>query len=156
MLSLRTLTGTTTCSGGILGVYGTTSLQTLYTNATPGFVDGATVYLNANRTIVAPNGLVFRSPNNNTNSSCQTVVGFSSLNPAFPNVDISAYTGDFTGIGNDVGDANLSFYCHRVAVAGQTANYVKVATNSSFPAHTTTDTYLLRMDCTITYQKQKL
>ncbi len=73
-LSLRTLTGTTTCSGGILGVYGTTSLQTLYTNATPGFVDGATVYLNANRTIVAPNGLVFRSPNNNTNSSVYIVV----------------------------------------------------------------------------------
>jgi hypothetical protein len=37
-------------------------------------VDGATVYLNANRTIVAPNGLVFRSPNNNTNSSVYIVV----------------------------------------------------------------------------------
>ena len=72
-ISLRTLTGTTTCSGGVLGVYGTTSLQTLYTNASPGFVNGATVYLNANLTIVAPDGLVFRSPNS-TNSSVYQVV----------------------------------------------------------------------------------
>jgi len=74
-LSLRTLTGTTTCSGGQLGVYGTTSLQTLYTNASPGFVDGATVYLNANLTTVAPNGLVFRSPNTTSSSVYQVVSG---------------------------------------------------------------------------------
>jgi hypothetical protein len=74
-ISLRTLTGTTTCSGGVLGVYGTTSLQTLYTNASPGFVDGATVYLNANLTTVAPNGLVFRSPNTTSSSVYQVVSG---------------------------------------------------------------------------------
>ena len=72
-LSLRTLTGTTICSGGQIGVYGTTSLQTLYTNASPGFVDGATVYLNANLTILAPNGLVFRSPNTTSSNVYQVV-----------------------------------------------------------------------------------
>lgn len=81
--------------------------------------------------------------NNDTNSNHQTIVGFTSLLPNFPNVDISAYTGDFQGVGNDVGDANLSFYCKRIT---STASYVKVPLGSGFPAHTTTDVYLLRLE----------
>lgn len=75
-ISLRTLTGTTTCSGGILGVYGSTSLQTIYTQASPGFVDGATVYLSPSLSpsSAVPDGVVFRSPNN-TSSSVYSVVG---------------------------------------------------------------------------------
>ena len=69
-ISLRTLTGTTSCSGGQTGVFGTTSLQTLYTQASPGFVDNANVYTNSslNPIYAAPDGIVFRNPNN-TNSS---------------------------------------------------------------------------------------
>lgn len=65
-ISLRTLTGTTSCNAGQIGVFGTTSLQTLYTQASPGFVDGATVYTNSslNSLYLAPNNLVFRNPNN--------------------------------------------------------------------------------------------
>jgi hypothetical protein len=65
-ISLRTLTGTTSCNAGQIGVFGTTSLQTLYTQASPGFVDGATVYTNSslNSSYLAPNNLVFRNPNN--------------------------------------------------------------------------------------------
>lgn len=75
-ISLRTLTGTTTCSGGILGVYGSTSLKTIYTQASPGFVDGATVYLSSSLSpsSVVPDGVVFRSPNS-TSSSVYSVVG---------------------------------------------------------------------------------
>ena len=69
-ISLRTLTGTTSCSGGQTGVFGTTSLQTLYTQSSPGFVDNANVYTNSslNPIYAAPDGIVFRNPNN-TNSS---------------------------------------------------------------------------------------
>jgi len=63
---------------------------------------------------------------------------------AIPNLDTSAFTTDFIGVGNDVGDTNLSFYCKRTTA---TASYIKVPTNSSFPAHTTTDSYLLRIEC---------
>jgi len=85
--------------------------------------------------------------NNDTNSSCQTVVGsYNSLAATIPNLNIADFTVDFFGVGNDVGEANLSFYCKRVAASGQTASYVKVSTSSSFPAHTTTDAYLLRME----------
>lgn len=68
-ISLRTLTGTTSCNGGQIGVFGTTSLQTLYTQASPGFVDGAIVYTNASLTTpyLAPN-LVFRYPNSTSSS----------------------------------------------------------------------------------------
>jgi len=68
-ISLRTLTGTTSCNGQI-GVYGTTSLQTLYTQASPGFVDGANVYTNSslNAIYAVPDGIVFRNPNSVTST----------------------------------------------------------------------------------------
>lgn len=85
--------------------------------------------------------------NNDTNTSNQTVVGsYGSLSASVANLNIADFTVDFFGVGNDVGDTNLSFYCKRISATGQTASYVKVATNSSFPAHTTTDAYLLRME----------
>jgi hypothetical protein len=86
----------------------------------------------------------FMFANNNTNINCQSTIGFYSLVSAIPNLDTSAFTTNFVGIGNDVGDTNLSFYCRRTTA---TASYIKVPTNSSFPAHTTTDAYLLRMEC---------
>jgi len=88
----------------------------------------------------------FMFANNSTDNQHMTTVGFYSLFSAIPNLAISSFTGDFFGVGNDVGDTNLSFYSHRVSFGGQTASYTKVATNSSFPAHTTTDAYLLRME----------
>jgi hypothetical protein len=68
VISLRTLTGTTPCNSGQIGVYGITGLATLYTNASPGFVDGATVYTDISLTTFAPTGMVFRYPNS-TNST---------------------------------------------------------------------------------------
>ena len=75
-ISLRTLTGTTSCNGGQTGVYGTTSLQTIYTNASPGFVDGATVYTNSslNVSTLVPDNVVFRYPNS-TSSNVYVVIG---------------------------------------------------------------------------------
>lgn len=68
-ISLRTLTGTTSCNGQI-GVYGTTSLQTLYTQASPGFVDGANVYTDSslNAIYAVPDGIVFRNPNSTSST----------------------------------------------------------------------------------------
>ena len=69
-ISLRTLTGTSSCNAGQIGVFGTTSLQTLYTQASPGFVDGANVYTNSslNSVYAAPDGIVFRYPNSTSSS----------------------------------------------------------------------------------------
>jgi hypothetical protein len=78
-ISLRTLTGTTICSGGTIGVYGITGFATLYTNASPGFVDGATVYTNTSLTNLAPDGVVFRYPNS-TNSTVYLVIGNGEIN----------------------------------------------------------------------------
>ena len=83
--------------------------------------------------------------NNNTNVNCETTVGYYSLLSAIPNIAKSAYTADFTGVGNDVGDTNLSFYCKRSI---ETPSYTKVDCGSGFPAHTTTDAYILRMQMT--------
>lgn len=75
-ISLRTLTGTTSCNGGQTGVYGTTSLQTIYTNASPGFVDGALVYTNSSldASTLVPDNVVFRNPNS-TSSNVYVVIG---------------------------------------------------------------------------------
>jgi hypothetical protein len=86
VISLRTLTGTTICSGGTIGVYGITGLATLYTNASPGFVDGATVYTNSSLTNLAPNNVVFRYPNN-TNSTVYLIIDDGEMN------EIGAYGG---------------------------------------------------------------
>lgn len=88
--------------------------------------------------------------NNDADSNRQTLVGSYSLTAAIPNLAVSSFTGDFFGVSNDVGDSDLSFYAHRVPVAGQTASYTKVATNSSFPAHNTTSAYMLRMEAPCT------
>lgn len=84
----------------------------------------------------------FSFANNDTNSGCETTVGLYSLFSAIPNIDKSSYTGDFIGVGNDVGDTNLSFYCRRVSPV---AAYTKVDCGVGFPAHSTTDAYLFRM-----------
>ena len=75
-ISLRTLTGTTSCNGGQTGVFGTTSLQTLYTQASPGFVDGAVVYTSSSLTpaTVVPDGMIFRNPNS-TSSNVYEISG---------------------------------------------------------------------------------
>ena len=80
--------------------------------------------------------------NNDTNVNCETTVGYYGLLSAIPNISKSAYNTNFVGVGNDVGDVNLSFYCKRNT---ETPSYTKVDCGSSFPAHTTTDAYLLRM-----------
>lgn len=74
-ISLRTLTGTTSCNGGQIGVFGTTSLQTLYTQASPGFVEGAYVYTRVDLSPLhlAPENMVFRYPNS-TSSTVYTIV----------------------------------------------------------------------------------
>ena len=56
-----------------IGVYGITGLATLYTNASPGFVDGATVYTNVSLTMLAPTNMVFRYPNS-VNSTVYQIV----------------------------------------------------------------------------------
>jgi hypothetical protein len=70
-ISLRTLTGTTSCSGGVTGVYGTTNLTTLYTNSFPGFGPGAAVYTSStfNSSTLVPDNVVFRNPNSNVSST---------------------------------------------------------------------------------------
>lgn len=80
--------------------------------------------------------------NNDTNINCETTVGYYGLLSAIPNIPKSGYTTDFVGVGNDVGDTNLSFYCKRNT---ETPSYTKVDCGSAFPAHSTTDAYLLRM-----------
>lgn len=80
--------------------------------------------------------------NNDTNVNCETTVGYYGLLSAIPNIPKSAYNADFVGVGNDVGDTNLSFYCRRNT---ETPSYTKVDCGSSFPAHTKTDAYILRM-----------
>ena len=80
--------------------------------------------------------------NNDINVNCETTVGYYGLLSAIPNIAKSAYTADFTGVGNDVGDTNLSFYCKRHVL---TPSYTKVDCGSAFPAHTTTDAYMFRM-----------
>lgn len=80
--------------------------------------------------------------NNDTNVDCETTVGYYGLLSAIPNIPKSTYNTDFVGVGNDVGDVNLSFYCKRNT---ETPSYTKVDCGSSFPAHTTTDAYILRM-----------
>ena len=64
-ISLLTLTGTTPCNGGQIGVFGTTSQKTLYTQASPGFVEGANVYTRVNLSPlnIAPENMIFRYPN---------------------------------------------------------------------------------------------
>lgn len=85
--------------------------------------------------------------NNDANANCQTTVGhYSLLSATMPNTAISSFTGDFVGVGNDVGDTNLSFYAHRILASGQTASYTKVSCGASFPAHDTSSAYLLRME----------
>ena len=83
--------------------------------------------------------------NNDINVNCETTVGYYGLLSAIPNIAKSAYTADFTGVGNDVGDTNLSFYCKRNT---ETPSYTKVDCGANFPAHTTTDAYILRMQMT--------
>ena len=80
--------------------------------------------------------------NNDTNVNCETTVGYYGLLSAIPNIPKSAYNIDFVGVGNDVGDINLSFYCRRYTLG---ASFTKIDCGSSFPAHTTTDAYILRM-----------
>ena len=74
-ISLRTLTGTTSCSGGQTGVFGATSLQTLYTQASPGFDEGSIIYTSSSLSpsTVAPENMVFRAPNN-TSSNVYIIV----------------------------------------------------------------------------------
>ena len=80
--------------------------------------------------------------NNDTNINCETTVGYYNLLSAIPNISKSSYNADFVGIGNDVGDTNLSFYCKR---STETPSYTKVDCGANFPAHTKTDAYILRM-----------
>lgn len=80
--------------------------------------------------------------NNDTNIGCETTVGYYGLLSAIPNIPKSGYTTDFVGVGNDVGDTNLSFYCKRNTLG---VSFTKVDCGSVFPAHTTTDAYILRM-----------
>ena len=86
--------------------------------------------------------------NDDTNQNGQTIIGFTSLLADFPNVDFSAYTGDFQGIGNEVGDANLSIIVKTAANAPQSvvASYTKIPLGPNFPAHNTTDVYLAKLE----------
>ena len=127
-------------------LYSSLSLQNYVTSTATGQNAGLKNNNSADAYIRQGFDAFFLFANNSTDNQHMTTVGFYSLFSAIPNLAISSFTGDFFGVGNDVGDANLSFYAHRVAIAGQTASYVKVATNSSFPAHTTTDAYLLRIE----------
>ena len=74
-ISLRTLTGTTPCNAGQIGVFGTTGLQTLYTQASPGFVEGAYVYTRVSLSplYLAPENMIFRYPNS-TSSTVYIIV----------------------------------------------------------------------------------
>jgi hypothetical protein len=81
--------------------------------------------------------------NNDINTSHQTMIGFNSAAPAFHNLSIENLMRSFYGVGNDDGDSNLSFYAKKV---DGVVNYVKVPLTSDFPAHTTTDAFLLRME----------
>ena len=80
--------------------------------------------------------------NNDTNINCETTVGYYGLLTPIPNIPKSAYNTDFVCVGNDVGDTNLSFYCRRNTLG---VSFTKIDCGSGFPAHTTTDAYLFRM-----------
>lgn len=82
--------------------------------------------------------------NNDTNVNCETTVGFYGLLSNIPNIAKSAYTTDFVGVGNDVGDVNLSFYSRTYYPS---LNATKIDCGVGFPAHTLTDVYKLRMEC---------
>jgi len=82
--------------------------------------------------------------NNDTNTNHVTAVGSYSLLSNIPNLDIANFTTDFVGVGNDPTDTNLSFYCKRIDA---TASYLKIPTNSNFPAHTVgSDIYMLKFE----------
>jgi len=74
-ISLLTLTGTSSCNGGQIGVFGTTGTTTLYTQSSPGFVEGAYVYkkIVLSPQNLVPENMVFRYPNS-TSSTVYTIV----------------------------------------------------------------------------------
>lgn len=82
--------------------------------------------------------------NNSDNINHVTAVGSYGLLSAVPNLDIANFTTDFVGVGNDPTDTNLSFYCKR---NDATASYLKIPTNSNFPAHTlASDIFMLKFE----------
>lgn len=82
--------------------------------------------------------------NNSDNVNHVTAVGSYGLLSAVPNLDIANFTTDFVGVGNDPTDTNLSFYCKRIDA---TASYLKIPTNSNFPAHTVaSDIFMLKFE----------
>lgn len=80
--------------------------------------------------------------NNDTNNLCCTSVGFYSLVSAIPNLDPTNFVANTVLVGNDSGDSNLSFFINRTIV---TTSFIKIPCGPDFPAHTTTDAYLFRI-----------
>ena len=115
---------------------------------TPGAIAGVRQQNVSESTISSGFDSYFIFAPNDTNINAQTIVGFTSLVADFPNVDFSAYTGAMQIIGNDVGDANLSFYVKTNAYApeGIPASFTKIPLDSNFPAHSTNAIYLFRIE----------
>ncbi len=80
--------------------------------------------------------------NNDTNTNACTAVGLYSFTSAIPNSDPSGFTANTILVANDSGDTNLSFIINRTAT---TSSFIKISCGADFPAHTTTDAYLFRV-----------
>lgn len=80
--------------------------------------------------------------NNSASDQQNTCVGLYSLLLVIPNLNPSNFTASTMIVGNDVGDSNLSFFVNRTA---SVASFQKIDCGSNFPANTTSDAYLLRI-----------
>ena len=80
--------------------------------------------------------------NNDVNNQCCASVGLYSLLSTPPNLNPSNFTASTMICANDQGESNLSFMVNRTAIL---SNFIKIDCGSDFPAHSTNDAYLLRI-----------
>ena len=147
LITLNTNSPTEVGTQSVLAMSGTSRLDSFkfrnyLTATTSGANGGIKESLTSNGSFRNGVDAYFIFGNNNENSNFVTSVGFYGLLTAIPNLNISDFTTSFCGVGNDSGDANLSFFSKR----NSSASTVKVSLGSDFPAHTLTDCYILRIE----------
>lgn len=149
LIALNTTT-TLTVSGtnSVVARGGTTFYNSLIMNnylslAASGSNAGIKNTLNAEGYFLEGVDAYFVFANNDTATGCATAVGFYSLLAAIPNLDPTNFTANTILVGNDAGDTNLSFFVNRTAA---TPSFVKIPCGADFPAHTTSDAYLFRIE----------
>lgn len=149
LIALNTTT-TLTVSGtnSVVARGGTTFYNSLIMNnylslAASGSNAGIKNTLNAEGYFLEGVDAYFIFANNDAATGCATAVGFYSLLAAIPNLDPTNFTANTVLVGNDAGDTNLSFFVNRTAA---TPSFVKIPCGADFPAHTTSDAYLFRIE----------